>query len=230
MLSSRRPTRTVRLSRTAAILGLSLALLGVGTSAQAGPGPGSDSAGTGISGTGTIGITASGSRAGGKAGLPQPPQLSTPVAGKDGLVTFSVRGDAGSQIVVKDEKNKIVARLTGTGERQQVRLHSRTGEHRYQVIATDSAGRKSPAAKVEATADASPPQVRDLRVRSASRTDIASVFRFSTEAGAKYVLNVDGKQQLRGTTTSEQELEVWLPDGRHRMALTVTDPAGNTRR
>jgi hypothetical protein len=163
---------------------------------------------------------------------PRAPKMSSPVARAKGVVTFAVKAERGSKIVVTDDSGDVVKRLTGTGSPQTVRLTGRSGAREYTATATDRSGNESSRSKaISVTADSTPPSAGNVQVRPASADDVSSTLSFVTEPGTRYDLAVSGrKKHIRGTTTTSlQDLRVWVPNGTYELVLSLTDEVGNKR-
>lgn len=160
---------------------------------------------------------------------PARPKLSAPQAGPWGAVSFTVKAERGSSIVVTDEDG-VVKRLTASGRGQQVHLRTTSGVQTFRATATDSAGNKSDAGTVTVTADSTRPKATKVSLQAASATDVSSVLEFTTEPGISYDLRVGTRERhLKGTTTASDRLTLWLPNGRYPLVLALTDQAGNRR-
>jgi hypothetical protein len=160
---------------------------------------------------------------------PNRPAVSGPKARRGGRLLVTVEAEAGSKLVVKSG-GKVLHRVTANGGRQVMTFKGVNGTRRYAVVATDTSGNTSSAARFKASADAVAPSLEDASIAVGSPENAYTRLTFASDETARYYLTVDGRRVETGkSNTEDKNLAIPLADGRHRLVLKVLDAAGNSR-
>ncbi len=151
--------------------------------------------------------------------------LQEPVLTKAGegqvKVTLSWTGEAGaSYIVLVDGKQQY------EGTDTSISLTLPDGAHNYEVRGTDALGATA-SAKGSFSYDATAPSLKlqNPALSAGEDGNISATLSWTGEAGATYVVLVDGKQVYTGTDT---RCTVLFSEGEHDYEVTATDATGNS--
>ncbi|MFE5300326.1 hypothetical protein [Streptomyces sp. NPDC056632] len=163
---------------------------------------------------------------------PGVPTVKNAESGAGGKVTVVVTAERGARIEVRDVDDTVVAKASATGSPQRIAFAAEDGEHTYTVVAVDPAGNSSaPAEGFTVSTDATEPTATALTTAPADPATAAVPVTFTAEAGAAYDIRVEGRgEKPAGTVGPDGAVreDLWLPNGTHRVTVTLRDAVGNT--
>lgn len=160
---------------------------------------------------------------------PSAPSLQPANLEADGVIELTVTAEAKAKILVK-EGDKLVAEARATGTAQEITWTARTGNHAYQVTATDKKGNESAPSYLSLQVDATAPKATKFVVKPGTANDTRSTMQATIEPGAEFRLLVDDEVVREGKTDGTRMRELLdLGNGRHDVTLELRDEIGNLR-
>lgn len=158
---------------------------------------------------------------------PARPKVAARTSAKGGMITVVISAEAGSKIRVGSGGKELYSGRA-IGGRQTITFKGIHGLRTYNVTARDAADNVSDVAKFQVAADAKPPSLDQAVVVLGDAEMAAAQFSVAPGEDASYTLLIDGARASRGKIgAGGKDFLVPIPNGEHRLTLTLTDAVGN---